>query len=50
MGLEGGWVKKIFVFLAGLYIAAILTGCETVKGLGKDIQNTSSAVQHSLSR
>ena len=50
MGLKGGSVKKILVFLTGLYVAAILTGCETVKGIGKDIENAGSTVQHSLSR
>ena len=46
----GRSMRKIFFFMITLYIAAVLTGCETVKGLGKDIENTGSAVQHSLNR
>lgn len=42
-------MKKLFLFAMGFWLAVALTGCETMKGFGKDIVNTSSAVQRSLS-
>jgi predicted small secreted protein len=43
-------MKRISIFFMVLMLAVVLMGCETVKGLGKDIENTGSAVQRSLSR
>lgn len=39
---------KLFPFLA-LITAVVLSGCETVKGIGRDIEGASTTVQRSLS-
>lgn len=32
------------------FVAAIFTGCETVKGAGKDIENTGQNIQKALTK
>ena len=43
-------MNKIFVLAAGFAVVCALAGCETVKGVGKDIVNTSDSVQHAFSK
>ncbi len=38
------------VWLTALLAAVILTGCETVKGVGRDLTSTSGAVEDIFSR
>ena len=33
-------MKRIILFMLGMVLVTTLVGCETVKGIGKDIQNT----------
>ena len=33
-------MKKLMVFIVGIMLVSALSGCETVRGLGQDIQNT----------
>ena len=42
-------MKKVFLFLAGVFIVTTLVGCETVKGIGRDIQNTGQNIGDVLS-
>jgi predicted small secreted protein len=39
--------KPIWV-LTGLLLLAVLAGCETVKGVGRDIEGASTSVQQSF--
>lgn len=52
MELEKGVaVNKVsFGLLAVFVLSAVLCGCETVKGVGRDITNTGDAVERSISR
>jgi predicted small secreted protein len=38
-------MKKIFIAWFCLVIVIIASGCETVKGLGRDIENTGQNIQ-----
>ncbi len=40
-------MKIRMLFLAGLAMI-FLCGCETVKGIGRDIQGASSSVEHAM--
>ena len=42
-------MKKIFLLLVGVFMLTTLLGCETVKGIGKDIQNTGQNIGDVLS-
>ena len=42
-------MKRVVLCLLGMSLLVVLTGCETVKGLGHDITNTGSAMQGALS-
>ena len=41
-------MKKLFLFVFALPVAMALTGCETVKGVGRDITGASDNVEHAL--
>ena len=43
-------MKQIASIVSLLLLAAAFAGCETVKGVGRDIVNTSDGVQHLMSR
>ena len=43
-------MRSLIYFLLCLFVMAALTGCETVKGVGRDIEGTSSYVQHGFSK
>ena len=43
-------MKKLFLAAFVLLITASLIGCETVKGVGRDIEGASSSVQGALTR
>ena len=42
-------MKKILLFVFVLSVAASVTGCETVKGVGRDITGASASVEEALS-
>ena len=42
-------MRRIFFIFLGFAMLMDLAGCETVKGIGRDITNSSSAVQGALS-
>ncbi len=33
-------MKKLMLFFVGVLLISALSGCETIRGLGEDIQNT----------
>jgi entericidin B len=39
---------RIVLMLCSLLLVIGLSGCETIKGLGKDIQNAGEAIEKSL--
>lgn len=43
-------MKKLFSFIALVVFAATVAGCETVKGVGRDITGASDSVQKSFSK
>jgi predicted small secreted protein len=43
-------MKRTFYFFAALVLVCSLAGCETVKGVGRDITGASSSVQEAMSR
>ncbi len=43
-------MKKFFYFAVVLIAMISLMGCETVKGVGRDIEGASSTVQRSFSK
>ena len=45
----GGAMKIILLLLVGFVIVTTLASCETVKGIGKDIENTGQNVGDLLS-
>lgn len=42
-------MKKFFVVLLTVGFVTALTGCETMKGLGKDIQKAGEAIEDTAS-
>lgn len=42
-------MKSILFFLIGVFIVTTLVSCETIKGVGKDIQNTGQNIGDVLS-
>ncbi len=40
-------MKKIVFFLLLVFIIAVLTGCNTVKGMGKDIKKLGEKIEES---
>jgi len=43
-------MKKLSLFiLLGLFLAASLTGCNTVHGAGRDISDTGHNIEHAAS-
>jgi predicted small secreted protein len=34
----------------GLLISLVMTGCQTAKGFGKDVENTGESIQHEASK
>jgi len=38
--LKGGFMKKSVLIVICILFVAIFSGCETMKGIGKDLQNT----------
>ena len=43
-------MKKIYLMLSFLAIAVLLNGCETVKGVGQDIQNTGDNIWEAVTK
>ncbi|MBI3252696.1 MAG: entericidin A/B family lipoprotein [Candidatus Omnitrophica bacterium] len=43
-------MKSVILAIAALGLTVVLAGCETVKGLGRDISNTGSAVENALAK
>lgn len=41
-------MKKTLCLIFSVVLVVLLSGCETVKGIGRDITNTSDAVQKSI--
>ena len=39
------WFKSVFCFLLLVLVFVGLTGCNTVKGVGKDVEATGEAIQ-----
>ena len=42
-------MRKIYAFMV-LGAVVVLTGCETVKGVGRDIQNLGGGIQTAVTR
>ncbi len=38
-------MRRIFIVLVCVLLTLVLVGCETVKGMGKDIENTGRNIQ-----
>ena len=43
-------MKKAVLFFACIAFLAVLTGCETMKGAGKDLQNTGDNIWEAITR
>lgn len=43
-------MQKCYLLIAGVAVLAILCGCETIKGFGKDVQNTGDNIQDLVNR
>ena len=43
-------MKKLLLIMAGLVLSINLMGCETIKGFGKDVQNTGDNIQDIMTR
>ena len=43
-------MKKILILFVGVILVSTLIGCETVKGIGKDIENTGDNIWEGLNR
>ena len=43
-------MKKFILFVLTAEIAFVLAGCETIKGVGRDITSTSDSVQRAFSK
>jgi len=43
-------IKKLAVMIIISFVTAILTGCNTMHGLGKDIEHLGQAMKQSASR
>ncbi len=43
-------MNKVWLIVLSIFAMAVVTGCETVKGIGKDLQNTGEYVQRGMSR
>jgi len=43
-------MKKLILVLAGVILVAGLSGCETIRGLGEDIQNTGDNIWEGLNK
>ena len=44
---EKEFVKRVIAIALAVMFVSVLTGCETVKGLGKDIENLGESMQKS---
>ncbi|MCK5581294.1 MAG: hypothetical protein KAJ18_08475 [Candidatus Omnitrophica bacterium] len=42
-------MKKVFLFIACLFVVWTLVGCETFKGIAKDVENTGKNIGGFLS-
>jgi len=43
-------MKKLSLIMMGLMVGFTLIGCETIRGFGKDIQNTGDNIQDIVNR
>ena len=43
-------MRGMALFLIAVLAAISLYGCETVKGVGRDIEGASTSVQHAISK
>ncbi len=43
-------MNKAWFIILSIFVMAVAAGCETVKGVGKDLQNTGEYVQRGMSR
>jgi predicted small secreted protein len=43
-------MRQIIFIVAGCAFIFSLVGCETIKGLGKDVENTGRNIQEALSK
>ena len=43
-------MRQIILVVAGCAFVLSLVGCETIKGLGKDVENTGRNIQQALSK
>ena len=43
-------MKKLGLFLVGLMLVSVLSGCETLKGLNQDILNTGDNIWEILTK
>ena len=43
-------MNKVWLVILSIFVMAVAAGCETVKGIGKDLQNTGEYVQRGMSR
>jgi predicted small secreted protein len=39
------WFKSVFCLLLLMFVVLVVAGCNTVKGLGKDVEKTGEAIQ-----
>lgn len=43
-------MRQVILIAAGCAFIFSLVGCETIKGLGKDVENTGKNIQEALSK
>ena len=47
---KGGVMRKLLVVVMSCAVLTYLTGCETTKGAGKDIENTGKNIQETVDK
>lgn len=43
-------MKNLSIILVGCFLLASLVGCETTRGMGKDVENTGENIQDAVEK
>jgi len=43
-------MKKVILLIACVFVIGLFSGCETIKGLGQDIQNTGDNIWEAINK